>query len=338
MPAGPTLPLLRFLLVVLTLMAPAFAHAAPFATIDQISVMDPRGRWGSVTSTGRATVNRDGQALPVTLGLELAPGDRVVTEAARVRVRLGIGQDISVDEHADVEVRERSVLQRIGEAYYRVRGAFSVTYGNVETSVDGTEFSVATGPLTVVTVAEGRVRVTNGETAVLVRRGEVVELPQSGSGGPARFDPSSVRRSTRKTFQRAEPAFQGGGLVAGGLANGGPAVEGRLFARVLLLPGLRLAVDAGLGSDGAEEGLRMPAGLGLEFDLGGAAAGGELLTTVETCNFECGGAYVALHLGAVGFVRYGLPLSRALSLEGIVRAGYADGIVADAGLGLAVSR
>ena len=108
-------------------------------------------------------------------------------------MRLGGGQDISVAEHSDVEVGERSVLQRLGEAYYRVRGAFSVSYGSVQTAVEGTEFGVVVGELTVVSVAEGRVSVRNAEGEVHLRRGQVAEVAQAGAPAPPTFDPGVAR-------------------------------------------------------------------------------------------------------------------------------------------------
>ncbi len=328
----------RLLLALLLLTAcPSTAWAAVFASIDQITTVDALGRWKPAAQTGRVRVLRGAASLPASVGLELVPGDRIVTDDARARVRLGGGQDISVAEHSDVEVGERSVLQRLGEAYYRVRGAFSVSYGSVQTAVEGTEFGVVVGELTVVSVAEGRVSVRNAEGEVHLRRGQVAEVAQAGAPAPPTFDPGVARAAIGKTFRRAGPSLQAGALLSGGFANGGGAIEGRLFARVLLFPGLRLAIDTGVGSDGAEEGTRLPQGLGLELALGGVSVGGQLVTTVETCNFECGGAYVALHIGGMGSVRYSLALSRHFSLEGVIRAGYADGVVVDGAAGVGVS-
>lgn len=308
-----------------------------FAVIDQISTIDALGRWKGVPETASAHVERGDNIIPAKVGFELVAGDRVVTADARVRVRLGVGQDISIDEQSDVEVAQRSVIQRLGDAYYRVRGAFSVTYGNVQTSVEGTEFTVAVGETTVVSVAEGRVAVTNGESEVHLRRGQVIEMPQAGPAPAPRFDPAVSRSAAARTFRRGAPTIQVGALVGGGLANEGLALEGRVFARLLLLPGVRLALDTGIGNDGSEEGLRLPQGLGVELALGGLSVGGQLVTTIETCNFECGGAYVALHIGGMGSVRYSFTLSRHFSLEGVVRAGFADGLVVDGAAGFGVS-
>lgn len=316
---------------------PGPAFAAGFATLDQLSTVDALGRWKPVAQTGKVRVIRGVESIPGRVGLELQPGDRIATDDARARVRLAAGQDISVAERSEVEVAERSVLQRLGDAYYRVRGRFSVTYGSVQTSVEGTEFAVSVGDLTVVSVAEGRVRVQNAEGTVSLRRGQVVEIPQVGAPPSPTFDPSVARAAVDRTFRRGGPTLQGGVLLAGGYANAGPAIEGRLFARLRLLPGVRLAIDTGLGNDGGETGARLPQGVGLELALGGVSVAGQILTTIETCNFECGGAYVALHIGGMGSVRYSFVLSRHLSLEGVVRAGYADGLVVDGAAGIGVS-
>lgn len=321
----------------LLLFCPRPAWAATFATIDQITTVDALGRWKPASQTGRVRVVRGDTTLPASVGIELMPGDRLLTDDARARVRLGGGQDISVAEHSDVEVGERSVLQRLGEAYYRVRGSFSVSYGSVQTTVEGTEFAVRVGEATVVSVAEGRVSVRNPDGEVHVRRGQVVEIAQTGTPAAPTFNPAVARAAIGKTFRRAGPSLQAGVLLSGGFANGGGAVEGRLFARILLFPGLRLSIDTGIGSDGVEDGTRLPQGVGLELALGGVSVGGQVLTTVELCNFECGGAYVALHIGGMGWVRYSLPLSRHFSLEGVLRAGYADGIVVDGAGGFGVS-
>ncbi len=325
------------IVVLLACLLPVPALAAAFATVDQLSTLDSTGRWRPVAETGRARVITGGAEEPLRVGREVALGDRIVTDDARVRVRLASGEDIAIDERSDIELGERSVVQRLGDAYYRVRGAFRVTHGAVQTSVEGTEFSVATGAVVTVAVVEGRVAVRNESGEVRVARGQVVEVAQVGAPPGPQWNPAVARQAVARTFPRGGPTLQVGLLAAGGLANGGAVVEGRLFARLRLLPGVRLALDTGLGNDGSETGVRLPQGLGVEFDAGGFSLGGQLITSVERCNFECGGAYVALHLGGVGNLRYALPLSRHFSIEGLVRAGYADGLVIDAGLGIGAS-
>lgn len=323
----------RLLAFVAVLLWPLAARAA---VVTEISTLDAAGRWILVDSTPRAALIRDEARLPLRKGDEVQLGDRVLTDEARVRVDLGGGQDLSVREHSEVELHDRSVLQRLGDVYYRVKGAFQVEYGTVQTSVEGTEFAVSGGDEVQVTVAEGRVRVRNPDGEIRLRRWQQGTMPAAGAGAVA-FAPEAARAVVQQSFRRGAPLVQVGLLLSGGLANGGGAVQGRLFGRVLIAGPLRLGIDVGIGSNGLEPGFRTPAGLGLDLAFGGVSVGGQLAAALELDRLGCGGCYAAVHLGGVGALRYQLPLSRSFSLQGEVRGGWVDGVVADGALGLGLS-
>ncbi len=332
-PRGSMPAVLRLLLAILLCVAPGRAWAA-YAEILEVTTADAAGRWRPVDSTVRAVVLRGDQRLPASRGLALEEGDRVVTEEARLRIALQRGEELAVAEHTDVEVRGRTALQRLGEVYYRVRGAFSVRYGTVQTAVEGTEFAVrglgdADDAAVRVTVVEGRVRVSGPGGEARVRRWQVADV--AGGAPVVAARPFLAARAVDRGFPRATRL----GVVLGGGLDAGAVGQARVFARVPVTGPLRLAVDTGVATGGST--VRLPQALGVEVAAGPLTLGAQVVGTVELARLGCDGAYTALHLGGVGAVGTSLPLSRRVSLLGVARAGWVQGPLADGAVGLVVS-
>ncbi|GDX80388.1 hypothetical protein LBMAG42_21990 [Deltaproteobacteria bacterium] len=329
-----------FLLCLLILAVPSRAFAA-WGEIVELSAPDAQGQWRPVATTTRVLILRGEARLPAARGMVLEEGDRIVTEEARARLTVGTGEEIAVGEHADLEVRARTVLQRLGDVYYSVRGAFEVRYGTVQTTVEGTEFAIdGNGASVRITVIEGRVRVNAPAGETRLRRWQTVESPAeappaSGLGLRPVTKPAAAARIVERAFGR--PRAEIGLFGAAGLEPGGVTVNLRALARVRLAGALRLAFDTAIGTNGRAEGLRLPQAMGLELGFGPLAVGTQLVGTFELARLNCDGAYTALHLGGVGSVRYGLPLSRRVSAQVLLRGGYVQGPMGDLGLGFAVA-
>ena len=133
----------------------------------------------------------------------LRVGDRIETDLARVEIAYATGERLNLVEGTQVTLTaERSTLQALGEVYYRLKAAFRVQTGTVDTVVEGPVLGGGvedTGQVRV-RVDEGRVRVENDAGAVPVTRGR----------GSSRRPP--VRRwrvrsgpAGRKTSQRPTP-------------------------------------------------------------------------------------------------------------------------------------
>lgn len=315
-----------FLLFALLLVAGRVEAAEAWAVVDGIHTPDASGRWRAVETSTRAAVLRGEARVPITDGMTLEEGDRVVTDEARVRVLLGRGEELAIREHSDVEVRERTALQRMGEVYYALRGAFTVQFGTVQTTVEGTEFVVSgEGGRVVVTVVEGRVRVVHPDGEVRLARWQGF-----GLDGPALRE---ARSAVDRSFPAGAPRATIGVLGGGGAEGAAGAAGLRVFGRVRLAGPLHLAVDSGV----ATGGLRLPQTFGLDADIGGFGIGAQIAGTFEIDRLACDGAYAALHVGGLGTLRTDLPLSRRLSLQAVLRAGWVEAPTADVSVGVGVA-
>lgn len=292
-------------------------------------------------TTTRVLVLRGEARLPATRGMVLEEGDRIVTEEARARLTVGEGEEIAVGEQADLEVRARTALQRLGDVYYSLRGAFVVRYGTVQTTVEGTEFAIdGDGDSVRITVIEGHVRVSAAAGEGRLQRWQTVEtsgvaVPESNGGLQPETRPFAAAAVVERAFGR--PRAEIGIFAATGLDQGGVAVNLRALGRVRVAGALRLAVDTAIGTNGPVEGLRLPQAIGLELGFGPLAVGAQVIGTFELARLDCDGTYTALHIGGVGSVRYGLPLSRRISAQMLLRGGYVQGPTADLAVGLAVA-
>ncbi len=327
------------LLAVLCMWAPGSAWAESYATVKSLSQPDARGRWVAVDASANAGRIRDGVRVPLEVGMALQVGDQVKTAQARVTVRVGRGEHITVSEGSDLTLGERSVIQRLGEVYYQVRDVFRVDYGTVQTAVEGTEFAIdgRDGPVRVA-VTEGAVRVSSAGETVRVKRGQVVTVAQSvAPAAPIAMAKGARGSAMARAWTLGRPRMQLGVMAGGGLLGTELTADTRAFAAVRLLPGVNLVAETGLGSIAGLPGSRIPASLGMEMALGGISVGGSAQATLERRRLDCGGRRVMLHLGGSAHARAHLPLTRRLFLVGQGRAGHnGDGLEASvlAGVGM----
>jgi ferric-dicitrate binding protein FerR (iron transport regulator) len=137
--------MIRHLVVGLLLAAPAFADD-PFATVSSIEEPDAAGRWKKVKVSTRAVVADEAGDTFLTKGMELEQGVHLRANVAVAEVTLASGNVLHLEPGAELVVEEPGIIQQIaGEVYYKVKGAFSVSFGTVHCTVEGTEFAVV-GP------------------------------------------------------------------------------------------------------------------------------------------------------------------------------------------------
>ena len=334
----PTQNLVLLLWVWGALCLPATAWAEAFATVKTLSEPDARGRWVQVdASAGAARLDGEGrEALSVGMTLDL--GDRIVTDQARVVLALADSEHITLTAGADITLKERSVLQSLGEVYYQVRDVFTVQYGTVQTAVEGTEFLISGGDEVTVSVTEGAVRVSNaGESVQVVRGRQVAVAPAAAPSAAVRMSMAARSAAAQSAWALGRPRLQVGVLGAGGLAGGSGQFGGRTFASIQVLPGMNLVADAG-GSGATSGGSRLPGGLGLEFTVGGLSVGGSAQATLEQWRYPCGGRHIALHVGGMAHARATFFLTRRLFTTAVLRVGHGgDAMQADVAYGLGVS-
>jgi CHASE2 domain-containing sensor protein len=319
-----------------------------FGRVEEILVTDARGEWARTQHTAKARILREGRELPVYVGMEIDNGERLVTESARLRVVLRRDEYIHIWENADVTVRERGILQRLGDVYYALKGHFSVSYGTVETVVEGTRFTLA-GPEPVrVIVEEGRVRVRSGDEVRVVRAGETLAVPAAGLGARA------ARTSTRalmRTVDRSRwlkgrptgrvgfllgPAGDGEGALASGRFVGGiqlPSRFGLTLDSGILLP----LLDARRTAGGEAAGTAFPQGAGIELQFPFLSLGGQALGNVRTWKDACGQTHAVLVPGAAFTGRLDLPVTRRLLFMTAFKVGYAGEPMLNADFGLGVA-
>lgn len=329
---------LFWLLIVLSCMPSGPARAAEGITVTAISAPDTRGLWRPVKQSAAAAKVIGDERTPLRVGMPVEVGDRLVTEQARVTLRIGRAEHLTVQPGTDMVVRERSVLQQMGSIYYQVRDAFTVQYGTVQTAVEGTEFVVGGTPDAVeVTVTEGVVRVENSGVDVRLRRGQRVATVGDGAPSePVRIPSAVVQRLRQQAWTLARPRIRLGALATGGISNAEGSASIRYFGSVRLLPFIDLVADAEHGMTPSR--LRTGSGIGLEWVLGGLRLGATAAMTLEQWQYDCGGRYAALQLGGAAYGRYNIDISRKVFVTGMARAAaIGAGVEATMGLGAGVS-
>jgi hypothetical protein len=342
----PRFALTALIAVFFCMVVPSHARAESYAVVQAISEPDARGRWKPVTESA-AAVRLDGEArTPLTVGMALELGDRIVTEEVRVTVGFGasnvIGnarqETLTVAPGGDITIKERSILQQMGEVYYQVRDVFSVDYGTVQTAVEGTEFSISgvEGPVNVA-VTDGVVRVSNAGTAVRVKKGQSVLVDPVGAPPSPTKMPGSVMRAVQQgAWSLGRPKLQVGMIGSGGLMGSEVGGELRTFAAVRLLPMINLVGEGGFGLTPGSS--LSSSGLGLEVVLGGLSVGGSLQTKVEQQDYACGGHRTTLHIGGHAHGRFTMSITRRFFVAATGRiGGDGDGVSATGGFGAGVS-
>ena len=137
--------------------------------------------WVAVGAFPLATLERDGSRESIHLGMEIAEGDRIRTEGARVRLRLAPERwglltkllrsgDILLNPGTDIQIRPGWDLDLLaGAIYAEVHWPMEVHAQEFDTAVRGTRLFVETAPPTA-TVYEGTIEVSAQEGQVHLSR------------------------------------------------------------------------------------------------------------------------------------------------------------------------
>lgn len=302
------------------------AHAD--ATVDALLVPTPGGGWREV-STSDATTGPAEAPVVVRPGAHLADGEILRTGTARVRLVVRGAERVIVDAGSEVVIGDRTVLQRIGDAFYRVRAAFSVRYERIEAAVDGTRYQVGPGG---VRVHGGVVQVRfDGGSPTPVRAGEAVEALTEGLDAVRALSPTERAQGRTLTRQLGPPRFafavEGGG---GFFGEGAGSV--RLGARLGLTRVVELTTEAGMSFD--DTAFHLPLAVGLGGRWRGLRAGAALdlrvgrfadCDTPETTRVFPGGH---------AFVGLTVPIANGVGFTATARGGYAHRPFAEGSAGL----
>jgi hypothetical protein len=175
---------MKFVALVLALLftvIPVSAFADDFATVEWIRTATPKGKWKNVdTSPDAVLVTETGDEIALKKGMSLDEDALVRTGMARVGVSVQ-KNTIEIHEGSEGRIQDRGVLQSLGNLYYKVRGAFKVTYGSVEAVVEGTEFEFHGPSPKWVGVKKGLVRVITPTGEVLLKKDQKVEVNADGT-------------------------------------------------------------------------------------------------------------------------------------------------------------
>jgi hypothetical protein len=207
-------------IVLLLLLCPAAAHAAPLATVDAVQM--PAWRL------------RGGHSAPLQPGMILQRGDQVKTGAgARVYVRLAEGSTLKLGETANLDVQSLAVEEGglFKGALEVAAGAFRFTTGLVA-RLKKREVAIKVGTATLGirgTDVWGRagpdqdlVMLIEGQVEVKAERGEIFNLRESLTTylAPRGKAPQSLIKATQQELetraQETDIARGGGALRSGG--------------------------------------------------------------------------------------------------------------------------
>jgi hypothetical protein len=168
-------------LAMLFTVIPVSALADDFATVEWIRTPTPKGKWKSVdTSPDAVLITETGDEIPLEKGMSLDQDALVRTAMARVSVSVQ-KNTIEIQEGSEARIQDRGVLQTLGNLYYKVRGAFKVSYGTVEAVVEGTEFEMHGPNPKWVGVKKGQVRVITPSGEVVLKKDQKVEVNADGT-------------------------------------------------------------------------------------------------------------------------------------------------------------
>ena len=336
--------------VLLAAPAPVLAQDEPVETtfvVDGVAVPGFGGEMtalapGAQTAAARVFRGEDPEGRPLGPGTVLQPGDRIRCARARVVILRGTDEYIHVQEGAEVTLSaDRSITQTLGEVYYRVREAFKVEYGTVETTVEGTRFLVAGTPTGVsVSVDEGIVAVRTPGGVQRVAAGQTLATPPAAAPpAPSTWSRAAQGKALAKTVGMGRPRLMVGVLAQGAYTGasadtlqGVGSLQLRPLGSIQLAGPVRVVLEPGVAA-GART-VQLPANAGLELSVAGISAGGTVTTTRERRRAPCGATQDLLHIGGAGHVRAELPLGRHLRGLASVRVGVASVVNAELGAGI----
>ena len=327
--------LLKF--VVISLLSGS-AIAAPWAEVDAIWAPDESGKWRRVDQSGSAILVEGEKEQVLSVGQDLEKGDQIKTTQARVRIRLSKKGQMVVRPNSELVLTERGTLQKIGEVFYSVEGAFRVQYRSVEAAVEGTQFVVgdtANSEAVEVRVGEGRVRVASASESVLVRAGERTEV----SAGSVPVAPSIMASTLLKDFKSVRrhvglPSSSVAILNTQRIEGGALAWDTglRIQGRVRLAPGIRALFETGFASDLERFHLKESAGVEAAVGPIGLALSTDLLLGEMT---DCvGETQFGAKIGASGMMRVRIPLPHDVAIESQLRLAYDGAVSGELGLGV----
>ncbi len=316
------------------------ALAAPFGTVDIVTVPDPSGEWVRSSATADAVRIRDGVETSLSAQMQVDVGDTIRTSQARVQIAMEDGEQLNIGEGSEITLRERGALQTLGSIYYQLRDAFKVEYGYVEATVEGTAFLIEPDTRRI-GVSDGAVRVSSGTAQTVVEPRQQLSVASEGAVPAAsEWSRRDMGRELQNTWPFGRPVFVvsvlGGLGVGQGVDFDPPSPSPLTSFEVLRVSGRfsplrRIWLTGSAGFRGtlfsAQEGTILayrtfPFSAGAEVQLGPFAAGGELVLAYHH-SFKPG-------INAVG--RVTIPLGRALYLEAQGRLGWvADPYIEAAG-------
>ncbi len=229
------------------------------------------------------TFIRDGTERPATPEMSVYEGDAIRVAQGACVIETPAGWRVEIAERSQVRL-ERSVIQRLGEVFYQVSGAFSVTVDDVELLVEGTGFKVTrdvpgNGELI---VAEGGVRYRipsiPGEK---VKAGHAFEFTQTEAGDLRTLEGGELQELRAWRAERFEPSVVAGLRrnramirIEGGLAffdglqswgRGGVAARARAYGPLWIGGGLGVMVRRGADVPTSPVLMALPIHLGARF-------------------------------------------------------------------------
>jgi len=285
---------------------------------------------GRTTTAARVFNDAFPEGAPLGIGTVLVPGDRILCTRARVVIRRGDDEYIHVHEGGEVTLTaERSIVQSLGEVYYRVRDAFRVEYGSIETTVEGTRFLVVGGEAgdATVSVDEGIVTVRTPAGAQAVAAGQtLLATPTAAPPVPSKWSSRAQGQALSKTVGMGRPRVLLGALAQGSLTGSSAdtlssvgALQVRPLASIRVAGPVRVLLEPGVAV--GSHTLQVPVNAGMELMVARFAFGATAAVTRERRTADCGAEQELLHLSGAGHARAALPLGRHLQLLGAARVG-----------------
>jgi len=191
-------------LLLLSAAIPAYAQPEAFATVDKIMEPTAKGKWKSVQESTQAQVLRGDESVLLMKGMSLAEGETLRAMLSLTEISLASGNTLRLEPGAEIVLREPTFIEQLaGEVLYQVKGVFSVEYGVIHCTVEGTRFEiVGPNPTTTlqapgdnpydipkdapegsisVQVTKGKVRVTTPEGEILLKKGSRVLVGPDGT-------------------------------------------------------------------------------------------------------------------------------------------------------------
>lgn len=204
---------MRLLLLIAALLLPASALAQAVAYGTVVVLKDRKAGFleDVQRASGEVTVVRSGQEAPLRPGDVLQVGDAVRTAAGTCVIETPAGWRIEIAERSQLRLAP-TVIQRLGEVFYRVTGAFSVRVDEVELLVEGTGFKVSrdmpgAGNLA---VTEGRVRAKTPGNEELSEGGQTLDFDQAAAQAARPMTVEELSALDAWRAARFEPSVAGG--------------------------------------------------------------------------------------------------------------------------------